>query len=255
MHKIHMAEVTPEFESCWKAAGSHIQRMAGGELMSWLKSTLNPPFLEHLSFRLGNQLFFIHIEDEDGMLKVPGNPKGLMSISNGCNGHACLMPMKKHGGRWQPTAPGWGLISAQTRRAIDPISFVSDEKIVMTDWELQDFAVQVVREDLKNAGRELMSWNGSPEVSPSLWFVGDDGPEWVVVRAYRFPNEDEGVPENIEDIKRQLSQVSVKGNYAGVGFADMSEMLNMDNIDSDETPPIYRGNGLNVNYEGLKEIT
>ena len=131
----------------------------------------------------------------------------------------------------------------------------SDEKILMTDWELQDFAVQVVREDLKNAGRELMSWNGSPEVSPSLWFVGDDGPEWVVVRAYRFPNEDEGVPENIEEIKRQLSQVSVKGNYAGVGFADMSEMLNMDNIDSDETPPIYRGNGLNVNYQGLKEIT
>jgi hypothetical protein len=28
---------------------------------------------------------------------------------------------------------------------LDPIAHVSDERIEMTDWELQDFAVQVVR--------------------------------------------------------------------------------------------------------------
>ena len=254
MHNIHIAEFTEDFSQCWNAAGSHIQRMANSELMSWLKATLAPLFLEHLSFRLGNQLFFIQIEDEDGLLEVPGSPGGLMAIAKGCNGHACLMPMKKQGGRWQATAPGWGLIDAETRRAMDPISFVSDEKIEMTDWELQDFAVQVVRDDLKKAGRELMSWNGNPEVLPSIWFVGDDGPEWVIVRAYRFPDEDAGMPENIEEIKNQLSRVSTHGNYAAVGIADMSEMFSMDNIDSDEIPAIYRGNGLNVAYEGLRSI-
>lgn len=255
MHNIHMAEFTEEFSQCWNAAGSHIQRMAGGDLMSWLKATLAPPFLEHLSFRLGNQLFFIQLEDEDGLLEVPGSPDGLMAIANGCNGHACLMPMKRQGGHWQPTAPGWGLIDAVSRRAIDPISFVTDEKIEMTDWELQDFAVQVVRDDLKKSGRKLMSWNGNPEVLPSIWFVGDDGPEWVIVRAYRFPDEDDGMPENIEEIKAQLSKVSAKGNYAAVGIADMSEMFSMDNVDSDEMPAIYRGNGLNVTYEGLRSLT
>jgi hypothetical protein len=40
MHNIHMAEFSEEFAHCWNAAGSHIQRMAGGELMSWLKATL-----------------------------------------------------------------------------------------------------------------------------------------------------------------------------------------------------------------------
>lgn len=255
MHNIHMSEFTEEFSHCWNAAGSHIQRMAGGGLMSWLKATLEPPFLEHLSFRLGNQLFFIQLEDEDGLLEAPGSAGGLLAIAEGCNGHACLMPMRKHGGRWQPTAPGWGLIDAQTRRGIDPISFVSDKKIEMTDWELQDFAVQVVRDDLKNSGYELMSWNGSPDVLPSIWFVGNDGPEWVLVRSYRLPNEDDGVPENIEKIKTQLSKVSVKGNYAAVGIADMSAVFSMENIDSDEMPKIYRGNGLNVAYEGLRSIT
>lgn len=255
MHNIHMAEFTEEFSDCWNAAGSHIQRMAGGDLMSWLKANLAPPFLEHLSFRLGNQLFFIQLEDEDGLLEVPGSPDGLNAIADGCNGHACLMPMQKQGGRWHPTAPGWGLIDAITRRTIDPISYVSEEKIEMTDWELQDFAVQVVRNDLKQSGRELMSWNGNPEVLPSIWFVGDDGPEWVLVRSYRFPDEDDGVPENIEEIKTQLTKASAKGNYAAVGIADVTEMFSVENIDSDVIPKIYRGNGLNVKYEGLRRIT
>lgn len=63
------------------------------------------------------------------------------------------------------------------------------------------------------------------------------------------------MPENIEEIKAQLSKVSAKGNYAAVGIADMSEMFSIDNVDSDEMPAIYRGNGLNVTYEGLRSLT
>jgi hypothetical protein len=57
MHDIEMHEVSDEFARCWQAAGRHIQIQAQGPLRSWLKANLNPPFLEHLSFRLGNQLF------------------------------------------------------------------------------------------------------------------------------------------------------------------------------------------------------
>jgi hypothetical protein len=170
------------------------------------------------------------------MLEVLGSPDGLLAIANGCKGHACVMPMKKLGGKWQPSSSssGWGLIDAETRRSIDPISFVTDEKIEMTDWELQDFAVQVVRDALKNAGRELMSWNGNPEVLPSIWFVGDHGPEWVIVHAYRFPEEDDGLPENIDEIKMQLR--GAQGNYAAVGIADIKGMLDLEDFDFDEPP-------------------
>ena len=65
MHDIHMAEVSKEFQRCWQAAGVHIQNQAQGDLQSWLRAHLNPPFLEHLSFRLGNQLFFIQLQDVD----------------------------------------------------------------------------------------------------------------------------------------------------------------------------------------------
>jgi hypothetical protein len=81
VHDIVMHEVSEEFAHCWRAAGRQIQKQAQGPLHSWLKANLNPPFLEHLSFRLGNQLFFIRIEDVDGGLKVPGSLNGLLSAA------------------------------------------------------------------------------------------------------------------------------------------------------------------------------
>ena len=95
MHDIEMQTASEEFARCWHEAGRHIQRQVQGPLHSWLKVNLDPPFLEHLSFRLGNQLFFIRIEDADGKLEVPGSRRGLHMVADGCKGHACLMPMRR----------------------------------------------------------------------------------------------------------------------------------------------------------------
>ena len=57
----------------WQAAGLHIQNQVQGESKSWLRSHINPPFLEHLSFRFGNQLFYIRIQDVDDELDIPGS--------------------------------------------------------------------------------------------------------------------------------------------------------------------------------------
>jgi hypothetical protein len=62
LHEIEVHEVSKEFAQCWKAAGLHIQAQARGLNLGWLKSQLVLPFLEHISFSLGNQLFFIRIE-------------------------------------------------------------------------------------------------------------------------------------------------------------------------------------------------
>src|SRR5829696_6828077 len=140
MHAIEMHEVSEEFARCWRAAGQHIQKQVQGPINSWLKASLNPPFLEHLSIRLGNQLFFVRVEDVEGRLVVPGTRQGLLIIARECKGHACMMPMKEKARTWTPEVRGWGLVDANTGRAVDPLTF-SDEKIEMSDWEVQDFAV------------------------------------------------------------------------------------------------------------------
>ena len=75
------------------------------------------------------------------------------------------MPMKNEGDEWRVLEDDWGLISADTQRPINPLELISDEDIEMTDWELQDFAVQVVRNHIKDElDGEIMSSQSNPSV-------------------------------------------------------------------------------------------
>jgi hypothetical protein len=65
-----MGTATPEFALAWNAAGRQLEIAAQGPIQSWLKANLYPPFLERLSFRLGNQLFFIRLHDPGGRLEA-----------------------------------------------------------------------------------------------------------------------------------------------------------------------------------------
>jgi hypothetical protein len=247
---LEMHQPSEEFARCWQAAGRHIEAQAQGSLDSWLKVNLNPPFLQHLSFRLGNQLFFIRIEDVDGKLEVPGSRNGLLYVAEGCKGHPCLMPMKYRAGEWKAEAAGWGLVNARTGKVVDPIAHVSDERIEMTDWEVQDFAVQVVRDHLEKAGRKLMSWQGNPAVDPSIWFVGDSGPEWVVVRAVRYPKIKAHRPANWQQIAARCAELGKVGHFASVSAANADDAFDPSGAIPPE--PLWRGHRMLVRFEGLE---
>lgn len=254
MHTIPMQEAEREFARCWQAAGLHLQNSAQGPIDSWIRAHLNPPFLEHLSFRLGNQLFFIRIEDADGVLETPGSRDGLLTIADNCQGHACLMPMKRIGGEWKPQAAGWGLIDARTAAAVTPPSLITDELIPMTEWELQDFAVQIVRNDIEKNGFQLMSWQNNPEVDPSIWFVGHNGPEWVVVKTLRYPAKTANRPTNLQAIKASAARLSNKGSLAWVKVASSEDPFDPLAEQNGNFVPLFRGHGMYVSYEGLEPL-
>jgi len=250
MPDIEMHKATQEFGECWRAAGLHLQSRAQDTNLSWLKADLIPPFLEHLSFRIGNQLFYVRVVDADNQIQSPGNPDGFRTIASACDGHACLMPMRMSGGVWQTDAEGWGLIDPDTGSMIDPALLVTDKKVEMTDWELHDFGVQVVKDHItKKLGYELMSSQGNPEVEPSIWFVGDHGPEWVVVKTVRFPELEAMIPPNIEEIASHCASLSQTGHFASVGCANDDDAFDP----SGQVPalPLWRGHGIFVKFQGL----
>jgi hypothetical protein len=249
MHDIEMHDVSEDFARCWYAASRHIQTQLQGPLQSWLKVNLIPPFLEHLSFRLGNQLFFIRIEDVNGKLEIPGSREGLKYVAKGCKGHACLMPMRCRAGSWTPELTGCGLLDVQTGRPIDPVALISDERIEMTDWELQDFAVQIVRGYLEKNGKKLMSWHGNPSVDPSIWFVGDNGPEWIVVRAIRYPQKIANPPKNWRQIAESCARIGKAGHFASVSVANADDAF--DRTGTTAAIPLWRGHRMLASFDGL----
>ena len=272
MYTIPSDTPSRDFGFCWQAAGRHLEAQGERAVKTlqpellllppsheasaciWLKVDLRPPFLEHLSFRLGNQLFFIRLEDMENKLDVPGTRIGLQRIADACRGHACLMPMLQRGGQWGPAASDWGLVSIPENNVqpphsdayglpIDPPVLVTSEKIEMTDWELQDFAVQIVRNSL--VPEKVMSWNADPAVSPSLWFAGEHGPEWVIVKAVRYPETSAEPPSNVDQITENCAGLSRKGNFAVVGVR----------AEGSDLSAIYRGCGLLARFTGMQKLT
>lgn len=252
MHEIEINEMSEAFFPCWQAAGLHLSKQVDGGLQSWLRAHPHPPFLEHLSFRLGNQLFFVRIEDVNGKVQGPGNARGLITAARMTNGHACILPMKKKffGGAWVADMPGWGLLDADSRRPVNPLALVTDHKIEMSPWEVHDMAVQVVRDDLEQQGFELMSWQGNPEVDPSIWFVGKTKrPEWVVVRSAKFPANSADRPASWRTIATKCSRLSVNGHFASVAVVSADQPFSSSN----EAPvPLWRGHAMHVNFTGLE---
>ena len=144
--------------------------------------------------------------------------------------------------------------SARTGKAVNPPALISDEKIVMTEWELQDLAVQVVRDQLVKEGRELMSWNGDPRVNPSLWFAGDAGPEWVVVRAVRYPEAEAKLPENIVEMQSHFNKLGYPGHFAPIAVASVDDPFDPDVATNCNVVPLYRGHAMHIQFEELKKI-
>lgn len=252
MYEIEMQEMSPDFLKCWQAAGMHLNKQVQGGIQSWLRAHPYPPFLEHLSFRIGNQLFFVRVEDVDGKIKGPGTLRGLHSIAEGNKGFACIMFMRKPflENKWVPEKSGWGLIDAANKALIDPFELVTDEKIEMSSWELHDMAVQIVRDYLKNESYKLMSWQSNPDIDPAIWFVGDSkGPEWVVVRAIRYPTNKAQRPEKWHAIAHQCSHMSKIGHFASVAIVSTEQKFESDN---EPAVPLWRGHAMHVRFTGLE---
>jgi len=253
LYDIETQQPTSQFVDVWSAAGHHLQNHGQGAIY-WLKCELTPPFLEHLSFRIGNQLVFVRIEDKHGELEIPGNPHGVQIIAEECNGLACRMPMSLVDDNWQPEYPDWGLIDLRSGTLINPVSLISSENIVMTDWELQDIAVQLVRNHVQEKlGRKILSSQANPKVDPSIWLKGPNGPEWIVIRASRTPQPIMEPPDFITEISNHYSHITDKGYFAPISIASAQTVDGRHDVSF--TRNLWRGYKMAASCHGLQAIT
>jgi hypothetical protein len=252
MYPIDMTPMTSEFYKCWYAAAMHLQARMDGGKHSWLRCHPRPPYSTHLSFRLANQLFFVRVEDVDGRIDGPGNPDLLVSHAAATRGHACVMPMKRIGSsdKWRAVEADWGLVDATTSRSVNPVMLMSDERIEMGDWEVQDMAVEVVRRHIEGKGYEVTSWQSLPGIDPSIWFVGDSKTlEWVVVRSTRYPAERAAWPADWEEIATACELDGKVGHFASVSLASTQQAVEQD---PDVVVPLWRGYAMHVRFTGLE---
>lgn len=217
-YEIAPFEQTAEFENCWYSAGQHLNLRVRDSGASWLRAEL-PVFREHLSFALGNQLFFIQLINFDDPENGWWQPTRLSRAVEDANGIGCLLPMKFQDGVWKPVEPGWGLIDMNSRLPLIPAEMVSEERILMTAWEIHDVGVQVARQHLADNGWTVTSWQSDMEVNPSI-FAGKDGQlcGFVVRNSNKGP--DKGArPGNAKQIAKQMHARGWGAKFIGLKVA------------------------------------
>ncbi len=259
MYDIACEKMTDAFLDCFKCAVSHLECQVDGGI-SWLRCQTAPPFLEHLSFRLGNQLFFVRIEDVDGRINGPGSLRGLELAANMANGYTCILPMKKDplSQIWVADMPGWGLMDIGGKNPINPITLVTDEKILMTRWEVQSMGVQWICDWLRSEGYQQGSSQSNPDVHPSIWFGREGGElEWVLVRSDRWPTS-EGTwrnpkvkpPDDWNDIKAYYAKRGFpRGHFASIVLVSAYQPFRSED---EAVIPLWRGYPMHANFTGFE---
>jgi len=251
MYQVEQDEPSEEFKIAWQEAGRYIQSK-GGEGIQWIRATLNPPVAEHLSFRIGNQLFFIFVEAAEFSFQ---NAKELfLRVSREANATPCIMAMTKRIASYEPESAGWGLINAESGESVDPGFMVSNELIEMSDWELHDFAIQTVKNYLSKQGKKVFTAQSSLEIDPSIWFDDAGDVHWVIVRAVRYPEKEAVIPQNINEISQSCSKMGKSGYFASVMVANSDDPFDPLAASNDNYLPLYRGHGMMVNFKGLDSI-
>jgi hypothetical protein len=246
LESLPLDEIGKEFQALWTCAVGYIKRLGEGSL-TWFKGNLYAPLFEHFSFRLGNQLFFVRLEDLEARLQVPSTLDSLFKIAEACNGRALIMPMRSMGGIWLPTVPGWGLLDAKTRQPVNPKNLVTTDLIELTDWELHDMAVHGVV--LSLGGKKLHSYTNHPGISPSIWYEGESGREWIIVRYAKYPELDAPPPGNWEHICEScLERGCGNGFFAVVVFAEKNPFTGLPS----ENKSLYREGNILIRFQPFR---
>ena len=125
-----------------------------------------------------------------------------------------------------------------------------DAAIEMTDWELHDFGVQVVRTKFEREGHTILYYNTDLDRDPQVWVARHGRRTACLVRTVRFPTPDAAFP--YEEGRRVLDLAA--RHEADALFCSVSVASMDDAFDKIHITPLYRGRGMVVRYQGPQDI-
>jgi hypothetical protein len=135
----------------------------------------------------------------------------------------------------------WNLYDVEGNELVDPFELATEEPMEMSDWELRNFSIQVVRNHIEKKGHEVLSFCDLPEVNPQIWFRdSEEKISWVVVQYSTDKEISKGDSwKDFEQTNEQL--IPFDGYFAGVQI-------------SSEKSTLFRGDGMFVNFKRMKQI-
>lgn len=219
------------------------------EDFSWINTIPLYPSFHHLSFRLKQSVFsilldfgrnevnslwqtkfFSQLEDKDIDLQIKE-----------CNKYN-LIPCKFciDLNTFTNVYPHLNLIHSSTNKSFNPIEIAISDETEMSLWEINNFAIQIVLEDLHKKGYKINSYCDLPGIEPQIWFTDETGnPCWILVK--KIDNDFEDDYHKWQGLQNSNSILKEHdGYFAGVQFFQESSKT------------LIRGKATFVKYKGLQ---
>lgn len=267
-YEIPRPQPSHEFLRARNVAGCILQeqfKKHGGKLTPsrdyrWIKSDLTWPTFDHLTFAYGNQVFAVLVEvfDDGQSLLSEQECKRCFDAAVKHNLIPCIFPISLED--LNPLSSGWNLLALETNLPLNPVDLATDSAIEMSEWELQNLAIQIVRGSIEERGDvQFVSFSDIVGIDPQLWFEDEQKSKcWVIVRFFKAINGDE-IDKFIHVIQTHPQLASFDGYFAAVSAASSAPFL-LDRDGKviplsrryDGTAPLYRGDELYIKYDGLK---
>lgn len=249
--------------------GKNVSNLPPNLDYKWIRRDLTYPAFDHLSFAYKNQVFSVLAAPcvENESLLTRQERSRFIDAATKNNLVPCLfkIDIKKR----KPLQDGWNLTHFTTGEAIVPAELASNEKILLSEWELHNFAIQIVRNHITDTQNGcILSYCDVPDINPQLWFEHDNGDTcWVIVRHIADP--DNFTLSDWLGLEQSNPQIQgYDGYFAAVSFASAEpELCNTDGNTipiserfSGETLffkahfPLYRTENFHVKFDGLQQV-
>lgn len=206
----------------------------------WLRTKIISPTFDSMNFRYKNQIFSILIDlvdivDGEIVSCVSDTAKNLqINICRKNNLIPCTFKIKIK--NLQPATTGWNLFHTSNNKKINPLELASDSLIQISDWELLNWGISTVMNDLEQKGKKILSFTDALDVSPNIWFEDKyKSKNWIHVSVNGKQKEPNYLKNSIPN--------EYKGYIANVSILPI--------IDSNV---IYRAQPADVIYDGLEEF-
>ncbi len=268
--EIDRAQPSPQFLHARQVAAATIQeqfkklagKLEGASDFRWMKSELTWPSFDHLTFSYGNRVFSVLVDAVSaGQSSITRQAMDrFLAAATENQLVPCVFPVNSE--TMSPHSPGWNLFDAVKLTPVDPKSFDMTEKIMMSDWELRNFVIQIVRDSItKDGSSKILSLTDVLGVDPQIWFEDAAGNRaWVIVRHCPVITGNEWKAHTgLEISNPQL--LAYDGYFAAVSLASSAAVLY--GPDGEIIPlserfsgmaPIYRGDTFYINFKGLQRI-
>ena len=265
--RIDKPERSKLLKKAWEMAGKQIQEQfsrfnkeiinSSFDGFKWIKTELTYPSADHISFAYKSDIFSVFLDISDDLNKSfdERSKYRLLDFCQKNNLVPCVFKFEareKQSNSFSklndlelvPLSLGWNLYHAETNQKIEPNVDASEELTPMSAWELNNFAIQVVRSDIEKHPYKLLSLCDLLNINPQIWFEDEKGNvNWVVVK---YAPEDEFDFHKWIGLERNAKQLrAYDGYFAGVDFWSHR---------SNSPTDLCRGDQMSAKYMGLQRV-